>query len=96
LCYGGGGLSFFDAEGMRFHLPRYLLADLDDEDGSQIIFHLTNVGEHSREQMSLLSAEQRAVVAAYLDLLAEEEEWKRDEIETALETFWRGPSDQSA
>lgn len=88
--YGRTGLSFFDAEGMRFHLPFYLLADLNDEEGCQILFHLTNLSEHGREQMSLLTPEQRAVVADYLELVAEEEpEYHGEEIADALRSFWR-------
>src|SRR5436190_8367262 len=34
-------LSFFDAEGMRFHLPAYLLADLRDDYGFGMAFCLT-------------------------------------------------------
>lgn len=38
-CYSS--LSFFDAAGMRFHLPAYLIADLENTLNQEVIFCLT-------------------------------------------------------
>src|SRR5438046_507176 len=37
-CYSS--LSFFDAEGLRFHLPAYLIADLEGLYQFDVLFHL--------------------------------------------------------
>jgi hypothetical protein len=57
-------LSFFDAEGMRFHLPAYLVADLEDSlQSADVLFHLlaTTPG-----RFDLLSATQREAVRQFL------------------------------
>lgn len=83
-------LSFFDAEGMRFHLPAYLISDLRGEYNFGVDFCLTYLKQHCREQFSLLSEEQRAVVRAYLQFLLEdaEYEFERSDIERALRIYW--------
>ncbi|WP_411825474.1 DUF6714 family protein [Luteolibacter sp. AS25] len=63
-CYSS--LSFFDAEGMRFHIPAYLLADLNGEYKFDMLFEFTNWCDLKREQYSLLSTAQRSVVMDYL------------------------------
>jgi len=66
-CYSS--LSFFDAKGMRFHLPAFMIADLEGSYGPGARFILTHLNDYTREQFSLLSSEQRAAVAAYLTWL---------------------------
>ena len=80
-------LSFFDAEGMRFHLPAYLIADLDGEYRFGMAFCLTR---HSREGFSLLNKAQAAAVRDYLLFIEEEPDYERDreDIRRALEESW--------
>lgn len=84
-------LPFFDAEGMRFHLPAYLVADLAGALLTvDIIFHLVSVsGVESR--FDNLSAAQRNAVREYLLLRLSEgdREFDRSMIEAALSDFWR-------
>ncbi|NJR42201.1 MAG: hypothetical protein HC767_05635 [Akkermansiaceae bacterium] len=63
-CYSS--LSFFDAEGMRFYLPAYLLADLNGEYKFDLIDEFTNWCDYKKEQYSLLSDIQRDAVSRYL------------------------------
>lgn len=83
-------LSFFDAEGMRFHLPAYLIADLRGECGVGMDFCLTHLDDHKEQKFSLLSAAQRAAVREYLRFILEEPDYKfgRPHIERALAGFW--------
>ncbi|RYD61323.1 MAG: hypothetical protein EOP83_17295 [Verrucomicrobiaceae bacterium] len=83
-------LSFFDAEGMRFHLPAYLIADLMGEYGFGMDFDLTHLSDHKVEQFALLSAAQRAAVRDYLRFIFEEPDYEfgRPHIERALVGFW--------
>ena len=82
-------LSFFDAEGMRFHLPAYLLADLHGDYGFGITFRLTNLSDHCLTQFALLSPAQRAAVRAFLlhRLGDPDEEFYRLDITRALNVY---------
>lgn len=59
-------LSFFDQQGMRFHLPAFLIADLHNNFHQDVVFHLTYAEEEALSRFSLLNAAQRAAVCAYL------------------------------
>ena len=82
-------LSFFDAEGMRFHLPAYLVADLDGTYGFEMAYALTQ-SSYLGVQFALLSEEQRAAVRTYLRFIEHEPEYAfdREHIQVALEGFW--------
>lgn len=63
-CYSS--LSFFDAEGMRFHLPAFLIAELR---GTfcvvELVSYLSDFGRDSWLQFELLSPDQREAVRQY-------------------------------
>lgn len=82
-------LSFFDAEGMRFHLPAYLIADLNGKYPFGMAFPLTQSSDLD-QQFFLLNPEQRAAVRRYLKFIVDEPEYALDRahIERALETYW--------
>lgn len=61
--------SFFDAEGMRFHLPAYLIADLDGVYEHEFVYHLGGPSE----KFSLLTPLQRSAVELYLRAICERE-----------------------
>ena len=88
----GFSLSFFDAEGMRFHLPAYLLAQVQGLDMHDLGF-FAHSGPHQRQQFALLTPEQRRVVRAFLIHCLEtdeDEEYikERPYLLKALEEFW--------
>ena len=66
-CYSS--LSFFDAEGLRFHLPAYLLADLTGDYMFDMIAEFTNWCDYKKQQYSLLSPTQKSTVLDYLKLI---------------------------
>jgi len=82
-------LSFFDAEGMRFHIPAYLIADIDGNYGFDLPFHLSQ-SIQLEERFSLLNTEQRAVIRKYLQFMIEEEShaFDRERIQRALNDYW--------
>ncbi len=86
-------LSFFDAEGMRFHLPAYLIAELKDEYGFGLDSCLANLSEHSISRFALLSDTQRKAVRAFLLHIAEEPDFEssRPKILRALGEYWIDP-----
>jgi len=62
-------LSFFDAEGMRFHLPAFLVAELKGEYNFGIEFCLTYLSEYRESQFSLLNTEQRESIRKLLNYM---------------------------
>lgn len=83
-------LSFFDDEGMRFHLPAFLLADLAGAYRQSLLFHLTDLGDLGQRQFALLSPAQVAAVRAYLEFIAEQEDhaFERESILQAISDYW--------
>jgi hypothetical protein len=90
LCHFNSSLSFFDQEGMRFHLPAFLITDLRGEYGFGMAFCLTYAGRPYDDQFGLLSASQRAAVRQYLLHIAEspDYEFDRADILRALRDYW--------
>ena len=86
-CYSS--LSFFDADGMRFHLPAFLIHDLTEGDSSAV-FHLTDLGEYGLAKFASLSRGQRLAVRAYLLHMLHDPECRFDHpnIERALKEYW--------
>ncbi len=83
-------LSFFDAAGMRFHLPAFLTAALTGEPDFGAVFHLAHFDWNAREsQFELLNAEQRDAVIEFLRLLRDTPRYEFDRplIVGALETY---------
>jgi hypothetical protein len=85
-------LSFFDAEGMRFHLPAYLIADLHGAYNFGMALCLTQSHDYAH-YFGLLSAAQRKVVREFLLHISEELDYKLDRphIIRALREYWIDP-----
>jgi hypothetical protein len=84
-------LCFFDADGMRFHLPAYLVADLENRlQSADVVFHLVSVTHHGREQFKTMSHAQREAVRAFLLLRLSDahREFEHPMIEAALRDYW--------
>jgi hypothetical protein len=98
LNSGAGGLCFFDAEGMRFHLPAYLIADLRGEYHFGMTFTLTHLTDHSVTQFELLNESQRGAVRAFLLHIREDPDYEfdRDDIDRALASYWTEDGSQPA
>jgi hypothetical protein len=86
-------LSFFDAEGMRFHLPAFIIADLQGAYHFGMAFSLTHLSDYSTSQFALLSDVQRSAVRAFLLHIAElpDYEFDRPQIIRALNEYWTVP-----
>jgi hypothetical protein len=82
-------LSFFDAEGMRFHLPAFLIADLQGAYGFGMAFCFTQSHDYDH-YFGLLSDAQRKVVREFLLHISEEPDykWERPHIVRALHEYW--------
>lgn len=89
LCAFQSSLSFFDAQGMRFHLPAFMSAELRGEYGCGMISPLIRDGEYAR-YFSSLDAKQRQVVRQFLLFLLNDPHYafERQDIERALDGYW--------
>jgi hypothetical protein len=78
-------LSFFDSEGMRFHIPAFLLAELE-RGTADIVFILCNM----QFRFDLLTPDQREAVRVYLRIRLSEPGWGyyHPMIESALREYW--------
>jgi hypothetical protein len=86
-------LSFFDAEGMRFHLPAFLIAEIEGTIKQDILFHLTCFQYGASARFEVLSDVQRSAVRELLSLrLADaHHEFIHPMIASALSEFWADP-----
>ena len=83
-------LSFFDGEGMRFHLPAFMVCELRGQFNFGMSFCLTYLKQHCREQFELLDKEQRSVVREFLEFLRRDPDYEFhiSDIDRALRIFW--------
>ncbi len=90
LNYFGDSLSFFDAEGMRFHLPAYLAADLQGALSGDVLFHLVYFEDSALTRFEKLTDSQRHAVREFLLLRLSDpnREFVHPMIERALSEFW--------
>jgi hypothetical protein len=81
-------LSFFDAEGMRFHLPAFLIAELCGEYHFGMAFCLTQCSDYKR--FDLLSNVQRNAVRTFLLHISNQadHDFDRPHIIRALGEYW--------
>src|SRR5688572_8588702 len=80
-------LSFFDAEGMRFHLPAYMIAELECRYGFDLAASIAYSASDD-ERYSLLDEAQRAVVRDFLRFVRDEPDYDRASIQLALTNYW--------
>lgn len=82
-------LSFFDADGMRFHLPAFIIGSMRNEVDDPI-FHLTLLDEYSKSRLTSLSNMQRKSVVMYLRWCLEngDYEFEHSSIKRALKEYW--------
>ena len=90
-------LSYFDAEGMRFHLPAFLIDELSGASFTySIVFHLTHLSADDR-RIGVLSHDQKQAVREFLTYKLNTLEepnlsFERPLIEHALTKVWHNRS----
>ena len=82
-------LSFFDAEGVRFHLPAFMLAQLAGEFDFDLCFHLA-YSTDPVARFAFLNEDQRIAVRIFLELIRDEPDMQFhiEHIDRALDGFW--------
>jgi hypothetical protein len=85
-------LSFFDAAGMRFHLPAYMLCNLDGFSGTDPMYYLIDATGFGFSRFDNLRPVERSAVRAYLqiELRMGHREFEHEKICEALQTYWTG------
>jgi hypothetical protein len=93
----GDSLCFMDAEGMRFHLPAYLLADLEGAMAGDVIFHCAHSYPGAMSRFDRLDERQRNAVREFLLLRVADpdREFERPMIEKALAEYWTVPKESA-
>ncbi|HEY6530216.1 MAG TPA: DUF6714 family protein [Cellvibrionaceae bacterium] len=83
-------LSFFDAKGMRFHLPAFMIADVKNQYNFGMSFCLTYLNDYSKAMFSLFNQKQREAVRCFLNYAYSRAEYEYDsrDIADALLGFW--------
>ncbi len=83
-------LSFFDPNGMRFHLPAYMVGSIRGKVDDPI-FHLTHLDGYATSQLATLTNAQKKCVIKYLTWCLTEDEYQFDskDIKRALNEFWK-------
>ena len=83
-------LSFFDANGMRFHLPAYIVASLENNVDDPI-FYLTQLDDYAKSKLVTLNQTQKKAIVMYLNWCLEQEEYEFEKpfIRTALSEYWK-------
>ena len=83
-------LSFFDAEGMQFHLPAFLIADLEGTFDGDVLFHLTYFEHDAMSRFEILTDSQRNAVREFLLLRLSDpnSDIETPMIEKALSEYW--------
>ncbi|WP_299402193.1 DUF6714 family protein [Acaryochloris sp. IP29b_bin.148] len=83
-------LSFFDAEGMRFHLPAYIVASLYNQVNDPL-FHLTQLDDYAKSKLTALNTVQRQAIVMYLEWCLDRDEYEFDHpaIRMALSEYWQ-------
>lgn len=84
-------LHFFNANGMRFHLPAYLIAEINQQSHQKILFHLTNSSNRGQGRFATLNIGQRRAVIKFLKWCLDQDcyQQQRLQIKQAMECKWR-------
>ena len=84
-------LSFFDAEGMRFHLPACMIADLREQYNRSVLHVVADTSGYGYELCRLFSSKQKRAVISYLEYQYSINECQnsRGPITRSLDDFWR-------
>jgi hypothetical protein len=90
-----GGPCFYDAAGLRFHLPAYLslaVTDFERPDADRaldsLMFNLTKFSEYNLGRLKILNPTQRRCVRDVLVFLRRCYELESAELDEAIEGYW--------
>ncbi len=84
-------LSFMDEKGLRFHMPAFIIAELEQKTLSGPIYNLSQNVIVYPERYRLFNLDQKDAVAQFLEWCAWQEDYsfEKETINRALQEFWR-------
>lgn len=87
-CYCA--LSYFDAKGMKFHLPAFMLASLkNNEYRFDLVSKLIHLTPYTISQFEALSINQKNAVFLFLEYMKDENyQLDKEDIEKSIEEYW--------
>lgn len=88
--YGEFGWFFLDAESLRFHLPAFMLADLNDASNGDLPYRLVEPSRQRDRLYSILNLDQRMAVREFLFNTLSDSFYDREQpmIRRGLDGFW--------
>jgi hypothetical protein len=91
-------LSYFDTEGMRFHLPAFLISSVDGTSNQDVVFTLTYFVPENMSRFDSLSQPQRKAVRDFLQYKLQDiddagREFIGPMIEKAIVEYWNRSTD---
>lgn len=83
-------LSYFDAKGMRFHLPVFMLASLkNNKYRFDLVSKLIHLTPYTISQFESLSKNQKNAVFLFLEYMKDENyQLDKEDIEKSLKEYW--------
>ena len=95
--HGIGGLCFYDAKGLRFHLPAYMCLTINKPHADvteSLMFTLTHLEAYNQERFAILTIEQRKAIKVFLTYARYNTgfafEYNFAAIEAAIRDYWGG------
>lgn len=86
-------LSFFDPKGMRFHLPAFIVAELEGTVNMHTEFHLVHLDDFARSKLVLLTPTQKEAIESCLWAMLDDQRFalEHENIARAIEDYWSLP-----
>lgn len=96
LSYGRSALCFTDADGFRFLIPAFMLADLTGDLDDCVVIHLSHTRDDRFDRLSSLNGEQVDTIFDFMELFLEDPDchFHHADIRDALKEFWKPLSEQ--
>ncbi len=78
---------------MRFHLPAFILAEIQGKIDELSVFHLTQLDEYAQSRLNLFNQAQKRAVTQYLNWCLEQDEYRYEQsaIVRAILEYWNKP-----
>ncbi|BCE01987.1 hypothetical protein TYM08_P2050 [Marinicellulosiphila megalodicopiae] len=75
---------------MCFHLPAFVILELNREGNGSVLFHLTHNYKYHKDKFNILNSEQSHAVVTFLEwcFMQPDYEFEKPHIQRAIEEFW--------
>ncbi|MGI0119665.1 DUF6714 family protein [Zooshikella sp. RANM57] len=91
IFYCDSSLSFMDEKGLRFHIPAFIIAEIEGKTNTGPLYNLTQTVISNPELFKLFNQSQKEAVSQFLEWCAWQEEYhyEKAHITRSLNEFWR-------